>query len=97
MAKSRVGVSNDYGQLADGSFAFSNVPVMALPLGSGITAVTAGEDYTCATATSGGEGTTWCWGNGMFGRLANGENGYMDQPVQVLDRIFVHGFGFGGN
>jgi len=37
--------------------------------------------------------TTHCWGNGMFGRLANGELGYKDQPVAVIDRIFRHGFG----
>jgi alpha-tubulin suppressor-like RCC1 family protein len=85
---------NSHGQLGDDSFNSSNVPVTALPSGSGITAVTAGEDYTCAIgSTAEGATTTRCWGNGMFGRLANGELGYKDVPVHVIDRIFTHGFG----
>jgi len=79
---------NAYGQLGDGSFLGSNVPVTALPPGSGIDKISAGGDYTCATSTA--TNTTWCWGNGMFGRLANGKLGYEDVPVEVA--IFGNGF-----
>lgn len=85
--------SNQYGQLGTGSFNSSSVPVTALPPGSGVTAVTAGQNYTCAISTANGATTTRCWGNGMLGRLANGELGYKDVPVSVIDRIFAHGFG----
>jgi len=79
---------NAQGQLGDGSFLDSNVPVTALPPGSGIDKITAGSDYTCATNAA--ENATWCWGNGMFGKLANGKLGYEDLPVEVA--IFGNGF-----
>lgn len=79
---------NSSGQLGDGSFVGSNVPVTALPPGSSVHHITAGADYTCATGTA--EGEVWCWGNGMFGKLANGKLGYEDAPVEVA--IFGNGF-----
>jgi len=79
---------NSLGQLGDGTFVGSNVPVTALSPGSGIYDVTAGSDFTCATGTA--EAKTWCWGNGMFGKLANGKLGYEAVPVEVS--IFGNGF-----
>lgn len=79
--------SGGQGQLGNGTFAFrSLVPVTAIPAGSGIVSVTAGEQFTCAVDPL---DVTSCWGNGMYGRLANGDLGLSDEPVPVIDRIFV--------
>ncbi len=52
--------------------------------GSGVQAVAAGEDFTCAVVNGGAQ----CWGKGGSGQLGNGSNpfqSYLPGPVRGLD------------
>lgn len=81
---------NSSGQLGDGSFTDASLPVTAIPAASGMVAVTAGADFTCATNN---QNHSWCWGNALYGRLANGSLGYTTTPVPVdFDTILRSGF-----
>ena len=70
---------NNRGQLGDGTTTDSSVPVTVLASGTassspvaltGVTAVSAGYEHTCALLTS---KQVRCWGNGFQGRLGNGD------------------------
>ncbi len=77
---------NWYGQLGNGQSGqgkFSATPVHVLNL-SGVTAIDAGGDHTCALK----EGAVWCWGMNWYGQLGNGESGtgkLSATPVRVKD------------
>ena len=76
---------NRYGQLGSSSFSddFSSSPIQttALP-GSRIAhRVVAGLDHTCVLAT---DGTVWCWGQNMNGKLGDGSFLNRGVPVQAL-------------
>ncbi len=51
--------NNNYGQLGNNTTTNSPVPIPVETLGSGVTSVSAGWGFTCASTTSGG---VWCWG-----------------------------------
>lgn len=70
---------NDDGQLGNGSNTDSAVPVAVSGLASGVVAIDAGNDHTCALTSGGG---AMCWGNNG-GRLGNGSPVDTSTPVAV--------------
>lgn len=69
------------GQLGNGSTATSNNPVQVSGLSSGITAIAAGYQHSCAIAAS---GAVQCWGANGNGQLGNGTNTQSTTPVTVV-------------
>ncbi len=70
---------NSYGQLGNGSFTGSSVPVL---VSGGLTfaAVSAGERHTCGVTTG---GAAYCWGNNQESELGNGNTTTSTTPVAV--------------
>lgn len=68
---------NLYGQLGNGANADSNVPVTALPDGSGATLLSARGMHTCAVVSGGLK----CWGRNSSGQLGN--NGFGNSNIAV--------------
>jgi hypothetical protein len=58
--------SNSNGQLGNGLFLDSPLPVDVVNLNSGVSSVSAGDSQTCALTSIGG---IFCWGNGEQGAL----------------------------
>jgi alpha-tubulin suppressor-like RCC1 family protein len=72
---------NDRGQLGDGTTISRRVPVDVIGLTSGIVAISAGAEYTCALTSEGG---VKCWGDNEFGYLGDGTTTNRDTPVDVI-------------
>ena len=70
---------NGWGQVGDGTFNDTNVPVTVAGL-TGIVAVEGGAYHTCAVTDIGG---ITCWGRNDFGQLGNGANDDSTVPVAV--------------
>ena len=60
---------NQYGQLGDGTTIDRSIATDVLGLTSGVVAIAAGSEHTCATTNTGG---ARCWGSNGVGRLGNG-------------------------
>jgi alpha-tubulin suppressor-like RCC1 family protein len=71
---------NTYGELGNGTTTNSDVPVAVSGLGSGVIAIAAGDNHTCAVTTAGG---VECWGDNARGELGNGGTANTDTPVAV--------------
>ena len=71
---------NGNGQLGDGTPSNRSTPVEVTGLGSGVIAVAAGEQHTCAV-TSGG--AVQCWGRNSSGQLGDGTTTNRLTPVAV--------------
>jgi alpha-tubulin suppressor-like RCC1 family protein len=71
---------NYYGQLGDDSNTLAQTPVNVFGLASGIAAVRAGSDHTCALTTGGG---VKCWGRNRFGQLGDGSTTERHAPADV--------------
>jgi len=79
--------SNGHGQLGDnGSPADSPLPVQVQGLTSGVQAIAAGSDHTCALASGGVQ----CWGSNGHGQLGNGGSP-TDSPVPVQVQGLTYG------
>jgi len=75
--------NNDNGQLGDGSEASvtpRTTPVSVSTLSSGVTAISAGYNHTCAFLST---GAAKCWGDNSEGELGNGSTTDSLTPVAV--------------
>jgi len=71
--------SNYSGQLGDGTGLDANSPVQVIGLTSGVTAISAGRDHTCAITTL---GEVLCWGRGPM--VGDGSTGDKLVPTEVI-------------
>jgi alpha-tubulin suppressor-like RCC1 family protein len=72
--------NNEHGELGNGTWSSSPVPVDVTGLKTGVRSVVAGWGHTCALTTSGG---VKCWGYNQNGELGNGANNKSNTPVDV--------------
>jgi uncharacterized repeat protein (TIGR02543 family) len=70
---------NYFAQLGDGTLVNSPTPVQVSGLTSGVTAVTTGEEFSCAVVSGGAK----CWGRNFFGQLGDGTQDTRSTPVDV--------------
>jgi alpha-tubulin suppressor-like RCC1 family protein len=70
---------NDYGQLGDGTTTSSGVPTSVSGL-TGVVAVTAAAEHTCAVLD---DGTAHCWGRNDYGQLGDGTTTSSGVPTSV--------------
>ena len=71
---------NGDGQLGDGTRDTRSIPVGVVGLSSGVAAIAAGWDHTCALTTGGG---VLCWGQNADGELGDGTRTDRLRPVDV--------------
>jgi len=72
--------SNSNGQLGDGTYGHSNIPVTVWGLNGIVVAIAPGVHHTCALMIS---GRVQCWGNNSSGQLGNGTYEHSNIPVAV--------------
>ncbi|MFT3792786.1 MAG: Ig-like domain repeat protein [Rudaea sp.] len=81
--------ANGDGQLGNNSVTNSLIPVAVTGLAGGVAAIAAGEDYTCALTTAGGE---QCWGMNGNGQLGNGTTMDSHVPASILSGQSIGAF-----
>ncbi len=72
--------ANGFGQIGDGTDTNRLSPVNVTGLTSGVQALSAGGEHTCALTTGGG---VRCWGNNDYGQIGDGSNTQRSTPVNV--------------
>lgn len=82
--------ANGFGRLGDGSTTSSPTPVAVADLGTGVQAIAAGGEHTCALTDQGG---VLCWGANSAGQLGDGRLLYSPTPMDVVapaaHRVFL--------
>ena len=73
--------ANGDATLGDGTNLDRNLPVDVVGLSSGVAAISAGWDHSCALTTTGG---VKCWGDNSGGQLGDGTNFRRTAPVDVI-------------
>ena len=71
---------NAYGQLGDGTTDLKTIPTQVSGLTSGVIAIAAGQNHTCALLST---GELRCWGFNDAGQLGVGGTTNQNTPVQV--------------
>jgi alpha-tubulin suppressor-like RCC1 family protein len=71
---------NEHGELGDGTWTNSSVPVDVAGMAGGVRYVAAGWGHTCVLTWRGG---VKCWGYNRNGELGNGGNADSNRPVSV--------------
>ena len=72
--------SNAFGQLGDTTTVDKSTPTQVDGLTSGVTAISAGGDHTCALLST---GAMQCWGSNAFGQLGDTTSDNKSTPTQV--------------
>lgn len=77
--------ANSFGQTGDGNPLRQPTRPRPVPALRAVSAVSAGEDFTCALD---GDGAPWCWGQNMSGQLGNGQQITLSlTPEKVLGGV----------
>src|SRR5436305_740715 len=71
---------NTSGQLGNNTLTTSTTPVQTASLTSGVTALAAGQEHSCAIL----DGSAWCWGHNFFGELGDGTKTNRPAPTSIL-------------
>jgi alpha-tubulin suppressor-like RCC1 family protein len=85
---------NDFGQLGDGTTTDRLTPTPVTGLPTGIRAIAAGDNQTCALTPT---GTVKCWGSNLNGQLGDGTNTNRSTPVDVTGITSATALGAGDN
>ena len=86
--------SNQFGQLGNGTFTDSTLPVPVGAARPAVTEVSAGTDHSCALDAS---GEVWCWGFNGYGQLGLGSSsGPVPSPLRAIGTLAATALDAGG-